>query len=392
MDVLISGAGIAGPTLAWWLLRDGHNVTIVEKAPAFRAGGYVIDFWGKGYDLAERMGLMPRLEQVGYHVKHVRFLGEGGRTTGGFDVSALNHTTHGRFITVPRGELSRALFEAVENRVEMIFGDEIATIDQRADGAVVRLAGGAERAFQLVVGAEGIHSRTRELVFGPEARFERFLGYDFAAFTIRGYPQRDPDEYLMYGEPGRLAARFTLHGGASLVLFIWREPQGAPIPHDEAGQKALLRERFAGAGWEVPAFLTGLEAASDLYLDRVSQIRMERWHEGRVALLGDAAYAPSFLAGQGSALAMIGGYVLAGELKRSVGDIPAALAAYRQRLFDFVRSKQDAAIGMAPAFVPKTEFGLTVRALATKLLGIGWLANLLIGRSLRDQIDLPDYF
>jgi 2-polyprenyl-6-methoxyphenol hydroxylase-like FAD-dependent oxidoreductase len=391
MDVLISGAGIAGPTLAWWLLRDGHAVTIVEKAPAFRAGGYVIDFWGKGYDLADRMGLMLRLEQVGYHVKDVRFLGEGGRTTGGFGVSALNHTTHGRFITVPRGELSRALFEAIEGRVETIFADDVAAIDQRPDGVGVRLANGAERTFALVVGADGIHSRTRELVFGPEARFERFLGYDLAAFTIAGYPRRDPDEYLMYGEPGRLAARFTLHGGASLVLLVWREPHGTPIPPDEAGQMALLRERYAGAGWEVPAFLERLEDSNDLYLDRVSQIRMQRWHEGRVTLLGDAAYAPSFLAGHGSALALIGGYVLAGELKRAASDIPAALAAYQRRLFGFMRAKQDAAIGMAPAFVPKTAFGLGVRALAARLLGIGWLADLLIGRSLRDQIELPDY-
>jgi 2-polyprenyl-6-methoxyphenol hydroxylase-like FAD-dependent oxidoreductase len=391
MDVLISGAGIAGPNLAWWLLERGHRVTIVEQAPELRTGGYIIDFWGKGYDLAERMGLMPRIEDVGYHVKTVRFVGTGGRRLGGFKVSVLDRATHGRFISLPRGELGRALFQAIEDRVEAMFGDEIARLEQDADGVSVRFEGGTERRFGLVVGAEGIHSRTRELVFGPEERFERFLGYHFAAYTIDGYPMRDPDAYVMYGEPGRQAARFTLHGGSSLVLLIWRDPQGAAIPHDEGGKKALIRAAFAGARWEVPAFLEGLETAGDLYLDRVSQIRMDRWHEGRIVLVGDAAFAPSFLAGQGSALAMIGGYVLAGELARAPGDIPAALAAYQQRLMDFMRSKQNGAIGMAPSFVPKTHLGLLVRALASRLLGIGWFADLVIGRSVRDQIELPNY-
>ncbi|MEO8276925.1 MAG: FAD-binding domain [Thermoanaerobaculia bacterium] len=394
MEILISGAGIAGPTLAWWLLQNGHRVTIVEKAPALRASGYIIDFWGKGYDLAERMGLMPQLEPVGYHVKEVRFVGGDGRRLGGFDVDVLNRTTHGRLLSLPRGELARVLFQAVEPRIEALFGDQIAAIaaiETDGDRHHVRFASGQERHFDLIVGAEGIHSRTRELVFGPEERFERFLGYNFAAFTIDGYSRRDPDVYLMYGEPGRQAGRFTLNGGSSLVLLIWRETEATAIPHDEAGKKALIRERFAGAGWELADFLDGLDAASDLYLDRVSQIRMQPWHKGSIALVGDAAFAPSFLAGQGSALAMIGGYVLAGELKRSGGDIPAALAAYERRLFDFMLTKQDAAIGMAPSFVPKSSFGLRVRAIAAQWLGIGWFADLVIGRSMRDQIELPDY-
>jgi len=144
--------------------------------------------------------------------------------------------------------------------------------------------------------------------------------------------------------------------------------------------------------WEVPAFLEGLEAADDLYFDRVSQIRMEHWHQGDVALLGDAAYAPSFLAGQGSALAMIGGYVLAGELKRAEGDVPVALANYQRRLFAFMRMKQDAAIKLAPTFVPNSNLGLLTRMIASRLLGIPWFADWVMGRSIQDQIELPDYF
>jgi 2-polyprenyl-6-methoxyphenol hydroxylase-like FAD-dependent oxidoreductase len=392
MDVLISGAGIAGPTLAWWLLQGGHRVTIVEEASELRTGGYIIDFWGKGYDLAERMGLMPRLEQVGYHVREVRFVGDEGARRGGFPVSVFDRVTHGRFISLPRSELSAAIFDAIEGRVAVRFGDEIAALAQDGEGVSVRFAASDEARFDMVVGAEGIHSRTRELAFGPEQRFERFLGYGFAAFTIDGYPRRDPDAYMMHGEPGRQAARFTLHGGASLALLIWRDEQGGPVPHDAAGQKAMIRELFAGSGWEVPALLDGLDAADDLYLDRVSQIRIDRWHDRRIGLLGDAAYAPSFLAGQGSALAMIGGYLLAGELARAEGDVDAAFAAYERRLTDFMRAKQDAAVKLAPSFVPRTELGLAFRAAVSRLLGIGWVADLLMGRSLRDQIELPDYF
>ncbi|WP_305096130.1 FAD-binding domain [Croceibacterium aestuarii] len=391
MDVLISGAGIAGPNLAWWLARGGHRVTMLEKAPEPRGSGYIIDFWGKGYDLAERMGLMPRLQQAGYHVEHVRFLGKDGEPSGGFGAQVFDRATDGRFVSLPRGELSLALYDSVKDRAEVLFDTELVEISQDARGASVRLSNGSQRRFDLVVGAEGIHSRTRDLAFGPQERFERFLGYSFAAFTAESYGRRAADAYVMYGEPGRQAARFALRGGASLVLLIWRDDERAAIPHDPDAKRELLRERYAGAGWEVPDFLAALHRADDLYIDRVSQIRMDSWHDGRIALVGDAAYAPSFLAGQGAALAMIGGYVLAGELQRSAGTIEPALAAYERRLGDFMRSKQDAAQGLARSFVPRTALGLKFRNLASRVLGIGWVADLLVGRSLRDQVELPDY-
>ena len=391
MEILISGAGIAGSTLAWWLVRGGHRVVLVETAPTLRTGGYIIDFWGKGYDLAERMGLKAQVEQAGYHVREVRFVDETGHLAGGFGTDVFGRMTGGRFVSLPRGELARLLFEAVRNDVETRFGDSITGLTQDAGGVEVTFEHAAPRRFDMVVGAEGIHSVTRELAFGPEERFERFLGYGFAAFILDGYPRRDPDVYVMYGEPGRQAARFTQRDGSSLVLLIWRDADKTALPHEPAAERALLRARYAGAGWEVPAMLAALDQARDLYLDRVSQIRLDRWHEGRIGLVGDAAFAPSFLAGQGSALAMIGAYVLAGELASSGGDVRAALAAYSDRLMTFMRGKQDAAMGMAAMFVPATRLGLFVRRIGAKFLRIPWLADRLIGRGIRDPIDLPDY-
>jgi 2-polyprenyl-6-methoxyphenol hydroxylase-like FAD-dependent oxidoreductase len=384
MDVLISGCGIAGPTLAWWLARAGHTATIVEKAPALRTGGYVIDFWGKGYDLAERMGLMPRLQDVGYHVREVRFLDDAGKRRGSFGVDAFTTATMGRFVSLPRGELASAIHGALPAEVKTRYGCEVAAIEQDERGAAVMLSNGTALHPDLVVGAEGIHSRVRDLVFGPEAAFERFLGYGFAAWTVHGYPHRDETAYIMHGEPGRQVARFTLRGGATLILLIWREDDAAAVPHDTAGKREFLRRRYAGGGWEVPEMIGTLDSAEDLYLDRVSQIEMEHWQRGRVALVGDAAYAPSFLAGQGSALAMIGAYVLAGELARAPDDIPAALKAYEGRLAGFMASKQNAARGLAGSFVPKTRWGVWLRDELSRVLNVV--------RSLRDQIALPDYF
>ena len=391
MDVLISGAGIAGPCLAWWLLRGGHRVTLLEKAPEPRFGGYIIDFWGKGYDIAERMGLLPRILEAGYQVGEVALISEDGRKAGGFGGKVFARLSGGRYTSLPRGELSRALLEAVEGDAETIFGDRIHTLNQDPSGVHVEFEHAASRRFDIVVGAEGIHSGTRDLAFGPQSAFERFLGYSFAAFLLDAYASRSPDAYVMYGEPEREVLRFSLRDGATLVLMIWRDQARAPFPRDAAGERALLRDRFVGAGWEVPDMLARLDGVQHLYLDRVSQIRLDRWRQGRVALVGDAACAPSFLAGQGAALAMIGAYVLAGELNRCAGRPEAAFASYQDRLLPFMIAKQDAASRFATTFVPSTRLGLRIRSLVSHLLSIDWIADRMFGGEIRDQIDLPAY-
>lgn len=390
MDVLISGSGVAGPCLAWWLRRQGHRVTLLEKAKEPRFGGYIIDFWGKGYDIAEEMGLLPRIEDAGYHVEEVALLDADGRRVGGFGGKVFGRISGGRYISLPRGELSRALFEAVEHDVETMFGEEIESIEHTSDGVTVGFSRSEPRHFDIVIGAEGLHSRTRELIFGSEDRFERFMGYSFAAFTIPGYAARSPDVYVIYGEPGRSILRFAQDDGSTLILLIWKDAAHLPLPHDRAGEVALLKGKFGDAGWEVPDMLARLDDAKDVYLDRVSQIRMPQWHRDRVALVGDAAYGPSFLAGQGAALAMIGAYVLAGELGRAASP-EEAFSAYQTRLFDFMAGKQDAAGRFASTFVPSTRLGLKVRSLVSHVLDIDWVADRVFGTEFRDQIDLPRY-
>lgn len=388
--ILISGAGIAGPTLAFWLRAGGFAPTLVERSSSLRAGGYVIDFWGLGYDIAESMGLIEEIERVGYHVKEMRIVDGRGRRRAGFGTRVLAELTGGRFVTLPRSELSRLLFEKIRAPVECIFGNEIAWLREESDGVWVRLRHGGERRFDLVIGADGLHSTVRQLAFGPSAQFEKDLGYMVAAFEVEGYRPRDDDAYLIYGEPGRMIGRFTLRDDRTLFLLVFAAADVA-LPATLAEQKTLLRDVYAEAGWEGPKILAALERTDTIYLDRVGQIRMGGWTRGRVALIGDAAFCVSLLAGQGSALAMISAYVMAGELAAADGRYPEAFGRYEALLRGYMEAKQKAAERFAGAFTPKTRTGLFVRNQVIRALAIPGLAKLTIGRDIADRIELPDY-
>lgn len=384
--VLISGAGIAGPTLAYWLRAGGYAPTLVERAPALRSGGYVIDFWGLGYDIAERMGLLPAIERAGYRVKEMRIVEDHGRRIAGFGTDVFDELTSGRYVTLARSDLSRLLYGTVCGGVETIFDDEIVALEQQPDGVDVRLRRVGKRRFDLVVGADGLHSQVRRLAFGPTETFERHLGYSVAAFEARGYRWRDENVYLMHNRPGRMIGRFALRDDRTLFLFVF---QG----HADqlAAQKAKLHDLYRDAGWECPDILHELDCADELYCDRLSQIRMDGWSRGRVALIGDAAFCVSLTAGQGSALAMISAYVLAGELARANGRYDEAFGSYEARLRDFIGAKQRGAARFAAALAPRTPGGLWFRNQIVRMFALPGAARLVIGRDLADRLSLPDY-
>jgi 2-polyprenyl-6-methoxyphenol hydroxylase-like FAD-dependent oxidoreductase len=390
MRILISGCGIAGPTLAYWLLRDGHDVSIVEHAPALRRGGYIIDFWGRGYDIAEKMGILPELRRNGYFVEEVRFVDGAGKRVGGFPVEVFARATHDRYVSLRRSDLAEALYRTVEGRAETRFGDSLVELSEEPDRVVATFRGGMVRDFDLVVGAGGLHSPVRDLVFGPQATFERYLGYKVAAFEIEGYRPRDELVYMMHTEVGRQVARFSMRDDRTTILFVYADADGR-IPHDMDGRKEALHRAFADSGWETPVILDALDKADDLYFDRVSQIEMDRWTSGRCALVGDAAACPSLLAGQGSALAMIDAYVLAGEIARAGADYEAAFAAYERLVRPFITEKQKAARAFAGSFAPKSALSLFLRNVVSRFLGLPFVADLTVGRTLRDDIALPDY-
>jgi 2-polyprenyl-6-methoxyphenol hydroxylase-like FAD-dependent oxidoreductase len=388
--VLISGVGIAGPTLAFWLKRGGLEPTLLECAPGLRSGGYVIDFWGLGYDIAERMGLTDAIERVGYHMREMRIVDESGGRIAGFGTRVFRELTGGRFVTLGRSDLSRLLFEKVSGVTETIFGDEVVSLKEHSDAVEVQFRSGQRRRFGLVIGADGLHSNVRRLTFGPQDLFETHLGYYVAAFEVNGYRPRDENVYVIYNEPGRMLGRFALHADRTLFLFVFASDGSVP-DLSRAEQKAILRERFGDGSRECPRVLGELDRAESLYFDRVSQIKMERWSRGRVALVGDAAFCVSLMAGQGAALAIVAAYVMAGELVKASGRHEEAFRNYEALLRRYIGSKQKGAERFSSAFAPITRWGLFMRNQVIKASAIPGLARLAFGRDIIDKLPLPDY-
>lgn len=390
--VLISGAGIGGPTLAYWLKAAGLEPTLVEVAPAPRSGGFVIDFWGVGYDIAERMGLTPEIERIGYHIREMRIVDGNGERIAGFGTRVFRELTGGRFVTLGRSDLSRLLIDKIKDATEIFYNDEIVALQDSMDGVQVRFRNRVEGRFDLVIGADGLHSGVRRLSFGAPEMFEKQLGYVAAAFEVRGYRPRDEGVYVMYGEPGRLIGRFALREDRTLFLFILAEKN---FPFVEMPglpeQKAMLRRHFESGEWECPSILAELDRTEDLYFDRISQIVMTPWSRGRICLLGDAASCVSLLAGQGAALAMTAGYVLAGELLQANGFHRRAFASYESLLHRYTVSKQRIAERFGAAFVPETKLGLILRNQVIKACALPGIARFTFGRDIFDTLQLRTY-
>jgi 2-polyprenyl-6-methoxyphenol hydroxylase-like FAD-dependent oxidoreductase len=389
--VLISGAGIAGPTLALWLRAAGLQPTLVEHAPTLRSSGFVIDFWGLGYEIAERMGLATGIGRIGYHMRELRIVDSRGERVAGFGTSVFRELTGSRFVTVGRSDLSRLLFERIKGTTEVLFGDEIVGLKEETSAVRVQFKHADERQFDLVIGADGLHSKVRELTFGPEDSFEKQLGYLVAAFEVCGYRPRDEDVYVIYSKPGRMLGRFALHKDRTLFLFVFTETRRLSPLVDLSTRKAILRERFDDGTWECPRILGELDHTNELYFDRVSQIKMDRWSKGRVALVGDAAFCVSLMAGQGSALAMTAAYVMAGELAKAAGRYDVAFANYEALLRDYIGLKQRGAQRFAAAFAPKSRWGLFFRNQVVRACAIPGLARLAFGRDIVDTLQLPEY-
>jgi len=392
MRVVINGVGVAGPTLAYWLRKAGHEVVLVESAPQLRRGGYVIDFGLVGYDVAEKMGLIPRIRELGYQVKELRFVDRHGRKRGGTSTDAIRRLLHGRYTSLLRSDLAATIYGALDGGVETIFGDSVARIEDEGRCVRVSFDHAHPREVDLVIGADGWHSRVRRLAFGPDAGVEVSLGYHVAAFEVEGYRPRDELVYPGYAVPGRQIFRFSLRDDRTLFLFAFRDeylPPGRPTSEQE--RKAALAQVFADVGWECPGILAALAGVDDFYFDRVSQIRLDRWTTGRAALIGDAAACVSLFGGEGAGLAMAEGYVLAGELRNCGGDHAVAFARYQERLMPFLRRKQASAARFASAIAPRTAFGITFRNLVTRLFRVPFLVDFFLGRELRDEIKFPDY-
>ncbi|GAA3366889.1 FAD-dependent monooxygenase [Streptomyces antimycoticus] len=366
--VLISGASIAGPALAYWLHRSGCAVTVVEKADALRAGGYPIDIRGTAIEVVRRMGILPRLRDAHIDSRRCTFLDADGGEVASLSPSAVAGGVEGQDLEVRRGDLAASLYALVRDDVEFLFGDSIDTLDQYGQGFDVTFRSGQRRTFDLVVGADGMHSQTRETLFGPEERFHRYLGYCFAIFTMPNTFGLSR-EVMMWNTPGKAAALYAVGENDELHAFLNFHQSEPPLDalRNPDAQRDLVATVFADAGWEVPRVVDALRDADDLFFDTAGQIRMPHWSSGRVALVGDAAYAPSFLTGQGSSLALVGAYMLA-DAVASHRDHTAAFAAYEHGVREFVAMNQALVDKGGATLFPTTAEALEQRN--TRLRGL----------------------
>jgi 2-polyprenyl-6-methoxyphenol hydroxylase-like FAD-dependent oxidoreductase len=362
--ILISGASIAGPALAFWLHHHGFRVVVVERAAGVRGGGYPIDVRGSAIEVVERMGLLPALRDAHVDTQRTTFVDARGGVIARLTPEEFTGSPEGRDVELPRGELARLLHERTRDDVEYVFEDSITGLDQRSDGVHVTFRHGPPRTVDLVVGADGLHSAVRGLAFGAEAGFRHDLGFAFAGFSLDRAAGAAPleREALAHNTPGRMAGYYAVRGQPGLIgMLAFATPPGFTFDlGDTDAQRDLVAEAFAGSRWEVPRLLAGMRTAEDFFFDTVSQIRMPRWSTGRVALVGDAAYAPALLSGQGSSLALVGAYVLAAELARA-GDPAVAFGAYERALRPFVERNQDLARSGGATLIPATRRALWLR-------------------------------
>jgi len=394
--VLISGAGIAGPALAFWLNKSGYRVTIVELADDIRPGGQTVDLRGAGGDVVERMGLIDKMRARSLDQRGVAWIKSDGHRRAEMPVTAFNGNGLVSKLEILRGDLVDVLYQETKDQAEYRFHAGITELTQSDDAVEATLTDGTKLSVDLVVGCDGPHSTVRRLVFGPEEQFVQPLGGYNAWFTAPDSVGLD-GWYLMYQAPGLNASMRPSHDPALAKAGLAFRSQ--PVAYDRRNadeQQALLTRHFAGAGWQCDALLSAAAESDDFYFDSFLQVHMPTISQGRVTLAGDAGYCASPLSGMGTSLALVGAYVLAGELGPAgafdANGIQAALQRYESVMRPYIDRCQDLPNGI-DGYLPKSDTDIAVTAQVMKWMQ-RWPFRSLAEKkwfTTADAIELPDY-
>jgi 2-polyprenyl-6-methoxyphenol hydroxylase-like FAD-dependent oxidoreductase len=386
--VLISGAGVAGPALAYWLARDGYETVVVERAAALREGGQAVDFRGPVHRaVLERMGIWGAIHERRTTPGRLVLVNAGGDIRATLPKSMLSGD-----VEILRGDLCRILYERTRSAVDYRFGDRVVAVEDCGQSVAISFERAASESFDFVVGADGLHSSVRALAMAPEAEVVRHQGYRIASFATPNLLGREGGA-LSYCDPGRGACLTATATTTGRALLVWTAgPIGGEHDRAPCEQKRAIAERFAGMGWKVPEVLAHLGDASDLYVDAVATVHIDRYARGRVVLLGDAAQGGT-LGGQGTSIAMVGAYVLAHELATSPADPRAAFARYEEKMRPYAAGCQKGAMRVGQFFAPATRFGVWMRDVVYGMLTSWPLAGAFerLVRAAASDFALPEY-
>jgi 2-polyprenyl-6-methoxyphenol hydroxylase-like FAD-dependent oxidoreductase len=386
-NILISGASVAGPALAFWLRRHGFNPTVVERAPAPRPGGYAVDFRGASMEVLRRMDILDDVRKAATDTGDMVYVDSAGKRVGSTPPVVFSGE-----LEVLRGDLVAILHERTRHDVEYVFDDSITGITQDEDAVKVTFQRSAPRSFDLVIGADGLHSNVRSLVFGEEAQFLHHLGLYVSVFTARNHLGLDRTGRF-HNTPGKTAGMYAARANTEAkAMFYFRSEQLDYDRRDVRYQQELLADAFAGEGWEVPRLLEAMSTAPDFYFDSVSQIHMDHFTSGRVALVGDAGYCASPMSGMGTSLALVGAYVLAGELAAG-GEHSAAFARYEEEMRAYIKSCQKQAVDGGAWLVPRSNTMIKLRNLNYRMLRYPPMRGIFTRMALKaaNVIRLKDY-
>jgi len=393
-SVLISGASITGPALAYWLAQYGFKVTIVERAPALRPGGYAVDIRGAAIDVVRRMGILDAVHAADTGSNGLYLIDAKGEPITQMNDAATGNQ-RGVDVEILREDIGKILYDQSKDKVEYIWADSIAEMTETNEGVAVTFEHAQGRTFDLVIGADGQHSTVRRLTFGDESQFSHSLGCYISISTIPNFLKLDHRQ-VVYNVPGKTIGAYSARNNSEAkALFVFKSEPLHYDFHDVAAQKKLLTDAIGDEpGWQTPALVRAMQSSPDFYFDSIAQIRMDTWHKGRIALVGDAAYGPSPASGQGTSLAIVGAYVLAGELQAAAGNYEQAFAAYEKEMRPFVEASQKIGLMAADSMIESSAFKLRLRNVMVHVPGlmkyIQWQINNMVKKAANTLV-LKDY-